>query len=160
MQISHKPFLSAPVSFLWLFLAPSSIFQLPSENVGIRTVLHVPAWGSAALTLSNQQDHFQCQSLRGGRGEGGGFLGSKLCFIQGPLLWDSHSFPSYRNQPLSEQICFHKLSPQSARKPYLVPSRTPDWNLAGLVFASASCKYVQGRPDSHLSQALKINILA
>lgn len=70
MRVSHKPFLSARVSFLWLFLAPSSIFQLPSENVGIRTVLHVPAWGPAALTLSNQQDHFQCQSLRGGRGGG------------------------------------------------------------------------------------------
>lgn len=45
VQVSHKPFLSARASFLWLLLAPSSIFQLPSENVGIRTVLHVPAPG-------------------------------------------------------------------------------------------------------------------
>lgn len=66
-----------------------------------------------------------------GEGEEGGILGSKLCFIEGPLLWDSHSFPSYRNQPLSEQICFHKLPPRSAGRPCLVPSRTPDWAALG-----------------------------
>lgn len=84
LQSSHKPFLSVHVSFLWLFLAPSSIFQLPSENVGMRTVLHVPALGSAALTLSNQQDHFQCQSLRGGRGGGRRIPWQQAALHRGP----------------------------------------------------------------------------
>lgn len=69
---------------MWLFLAPSSIFQLPPENVGIRTVLRVPASGSSAQTLSNQQDHFQCQCLGGGRGGGRRNPWQQAVLHQGP----------------------------------------------------------------------------
>lgn len=88
--------------------------------------------------------------LEKGEGEGGGIPGSNLCFVEGPLLWDSRSFSSYKTQPLSEHICFHKLScTEGQEEPPGLLFGLP-WASAGFMFSSASCKYAYRRPDSHI----------